>query len=202
MRTNANYPIEVIPEDDKAVAFVHATLAKFGVATARFEASPSETYSLMAALIKGAERQGFTVVTKPSAGATKVFVSRARRNPEESCSTISHQRLKEDPAVFRRETIPGGFQEDEEAILEYGHCKKCYSTLALETLKRNGRCPRCGKSKYFCECGEARTNPPSWVRDEDVWERATARVKPRWKQYKEPYAAVTDLYFRMGGRKR
>lgn len=203
-----------------------------------------------------------------------------------SCTQEYHDYLKEDPERFHQETIPGGIQEDDVERLEYGHCKRCKSTLALvtevkptmnpehpievipedmdaasfvydtlaqfdvttarfkagpaETLgimvaltkraeqqgfdvvakpargmtkvfvsrKRERlnasptRCPKCGKSKYFCECGSPRSNPPSWVRDEAVWERATARVKPYWKKYKEPYAVITDLYMRMGGRRK
>jgi len=43
-------------------------------------------------------------------------------------------------------------------------------------------------------------NPANWVKDEDVWERAKAAVKPHWDKYDEPYAVVTHVYENMGGR--
>ena len=43
------------------------------------------------------------------------------------------------------------------------------------------------------------TNPPSWIADEDIWEKAKAAVKPKWDDYDEPYAVVSAVYRRMGG---
>jgi uncharacterized protein len=42
-------------------------------------------------------------------------------------------------------------------------------------------------------------NPPSFVGDEDVWERAKEAVKPDWDKYDEPYAVVMSVYKNMGG---
>lgn len=42
-------------------------------------------------------------------------------------------------------------------------------------------------------------NPPCWVEDEDIWERAKEAVAPRWENYDEPYAVVTYVYEQMGG---
>ena len=43
-------------------------------------------------------------------------------------------------------------------------------------------------------------NPPTWVRDEDVWERAKERVHPHWHEYRQPWAVVAHVYEQMGGR--
>ena len=43
-------------------------------------------------------------------------------------------------------------------------------------------------------------NPPAWVRDENVWERAKERVRPHWHEYREPWAVVAHVYEQMGGR--
>ena len=45
-------------------------------------------------------------------------------------------------------------------------------------------------------------NPPSWVRDEDTWERAKEAVAPHWDSYRAPWAVVVDVYRAMGGRHR
>jgi hypothetical protein len=70
----------------------------------------------------------------------------------------------------------------------------------------NPPCPHCGKSKYFCECPSGKKkltgNPPRWARDKDIWYRAVDKVKPHWDSYDEPYAVVTTVYQRMGGRTR
>lgn len=43
-------------------------------------------------------------------------------------------------------------------------------------------------------------NPPSWIVDEHIWERAKARVRPHWHEYREPWAVVAHVYRQMGGR--
>lgn len=43
-------------------------------------------------------------------------------------------------------------------------------------------------------------NPPSFVRDEQTWERAKTAVRPYWSQYASPWAAVVSTYRHMGGR--
>jgi len=42
-------------------------------------------------------------------------------------------------------------------------------------------------------------NPPQWVEDEDIWEKAKDAVEPHWDEYDEPYAVVTHVYQQMGG---
>ena len=43
-------------------------------------------------------------------------------------------------------------------------------------------------------------NPPTWVADEPVWERAKQRVRAHWHEYREPWAVVAHVYEQMGGR--
>src|SRR5260221_10462284 len=43
-------------------------------------------------------------------------------------------------------------------------------------------------------------NPPAWVRDEQVWERAKDRVRLHWHEYRAPWAVVAHVYEQMGGR--
>jgi len=47
---------------------------------------------------------------------------------------------------------------------------------------------------------EREDNPPSWVMDEDIWERAKKAVEPYWNRYRDPYAVVVYVYKQMGGR--
>jgi hypothetical protein len=42
-------------------------------------------------------------------------------------------------------------------------------------------------------------NPPSWVEDEDIWEKAKDAVEDKWDEYDEPYAVVAHVYQQMGG---
>lgn len=42
-------------------------------------------------------------------------------------------------------------------------------------------------------------NPPSWVTDEDAWEKAKAAVKKNWGDYDEPWAVVSHVYQNMTG---
>src|SRR5207253_2002240 len=37
-------------------------------------------------------------------------------------------------------------------------------------------------------------NPPAWVRDEHLWERAKHVVRPYWHEYREPWAVVAHVY--------
>jgi hypothetical protein len=43
-------------------------------------------------------------------------------------------------------------------------------------------------------------NPPRWVLDPHVWERAKSAVRPRWYEYPRPWAVVAHVYHAMGGR--
>jgi len=43
------------------------------------------------------------------------------------------------------------------------------------------------------------TNPPAWVADEDIWEKAKAAVEPKWDEYDEPFAVTAAVYKKMGG---
>lgn len=45
-------------------------------------------------------------------------------------------------------------------------------------------------------------NPPSWVTDEALWERAKEAVDPEGKgaSYDEPYAVIAHVYKKMGGK--
>lgn len=43
-------------------------------------------------------------------------------------------------------------------------------------------------------------NPAAWVQDEAIWEQAKAEVLPDWGRYDQPWAVVTHVYERMGGR--
>ena len=42
-------------------------------------------------------------------------------------------------------------------------------------------------------------NPPQWVANEALWERAKKAVEKYWSNYDEPYAVVTHVYENMGG---
>lgn len=42
-------------------------------------------------------------------------------------------------------------------------------------------------------------NPPSWVADEETWDRAKQQVAPYWEEYDDPWAVVTTVYEQMGG---
>jgi hypothetical protein len=47
------------------------------------------------------------------------------------------------------------------------------------------------------------STPPVWAVDRDIWQRAYEEVRPRWAHYAKsgnPYAVVTTIYERMGGR--
>lgn len=46
---------------------------------------------------------------------------------------------------------------------------------------------------------ELQANPPSWVADEETWERAKEEVEPDWDRYDDPWAVVTHVYKQMGG---
>jgi hypothetical protein len=43
-------------------------------------------------------------------------------------------------------------------------------------------------------------NPPEWVTNGEIWERAKQRVRPYWHEYHEPWAVVAHVYEQMGGR--
>ena len=43
------------------------------------------------------------------------------------------------------------------------------------------------------------TNPPAWVADEGIWEKAKAAVEPKWDEYDEPFAVTAAVYKKMGG---
>lgn len=43
-------------------------------------------------------------------------------------------------------------------------------------------------------------NPPAWVGDPKVWEKAEREVAPRWHEQEHPWATVTTVYKSMGGR--
>ena len=42
-------------------------------------------------------------------------------------------------------------------------------------------------------------NPPAWVNNESLWEKAKRAVEPYWSDYDEPWAVVSHVYFNMGG---
>ena len=44
-------------------------------------------------------------------------------------------------------------------------------------------------------------NPPAWVHNEALWERAKHAVRPHWHEYREPWAVVAHVYEQMGGLK-
>lgn len=52
------------------------------------------------------------------------------------------------------------------------------------------------------EEGEELENPPAWAVSPSIWDKAEAAVDPEGKgsKYSEPYAVVTHVYRRMGGR--
>lgn len=52
------------------------------------------------------------------------------------------------------------------------------------------------------EEGEELENPPKWAASPSIWDKAEAAVDPEGKgsKYSEPYAVVTHVYRRMGGR--
>lgn len=43
-------------------------------------------------------------------------------------------------------------------------------------------------------------NPPRWALDPDIWDRARDTVAKYWTHYDDPWAVVTHVYRRMGGR--
>ena len=61
-------------------------------------------------------------------------------------------------------------------------------------------------AEHHCSCEKTRAfpirdNPPSWVADEALWERAKLAVRPYWDNYSEPWAVVASVYEQMGGRR-
>jgi hypothetical protein len=48
---------------------------------------------------------------------------------------------------------------------------------------------------------EQHGNPPSWVEDEEIWEKAKEAVDPEGdgSKYDQPWAVVAHVYSRMGG---
>jgi hypothetical protein len=42
-------------------------------------------------------------------------------------------------------------------------------------------------------------NPPAWVHNEPLWDRAKHVVRPHWHEYREPWAVVAHVYEQMGG---
>ena len=55
---------------------------------------------------------------------------------------------------------------------------------------------------YAIKGGKSKTrpdNPPAWVTDEAIWERAKEAVRKYWDRYSEPWAVVTHVYENMGG---
>ena len=42
-------------------------------------------------------------------------------------------------------------------------------------------------------------NPPEWVEDEDIWEKAKKAVEPHEDQYDNKWAVVAHVYEAMGG---
>lgn len=45
-------------------------------------------------------------------------------------------------------------------------------------------------------------NPPVWVKDKAIWERAKRQVERYWERYDEPWAVVADVYKKMGGKQK
>lgn len=45
-------------------------------------------------------------------------------------------------------------------------------------------------------------NPPSWVKNETIWDKAKKAVKPYRKNYEEPWSVISHVYFQMGGKKK
>lgn len=45
-------------------------------------------------------------------------------------------------------------------------------------------------------------NPPSWVANEAIWNKAKKAVKPYKKNYKEPWSVISHVYFNMHGQKK
>jgi hypothetical protein len=43
-------------------------------------------------------------------------------------------------------------------------------------------------------------NPPPWALDPDKWDRARNALAPQWDDFEDPWAMVTYVYERMGGR--
>jgi len=62
-------------------------------------------------------------------------------------------------------------------------------------------------AEHHCACPKTEgrafpmhENPPAWVRDEALWERAKLSVRPYWDNYDQPWAVVASVYENMGGR--
>ena len=47
---------------------------------------------------------------------------------------------------------------------------------------------------------EADGNPPAWVEDEEIWERAKAAVEDKWDEMESPWAVVAFIYQKMHGK--
>lgn len=45
-------------------------------------------------------------------------------------------------------------------------------------------------------------NPPSWVASEKIWDKAKKAIRPYKKNYKEPWAVISHIYFNMRGKKK
>ena len=49
---------------------------------------------------------------------------------------------------------------------------------------------------------DAKTHIPSWVADPSLWIRAKKKIKKYFNKLEEPYGAITNLYFKMHGKKK
>jgi hypothetical protein len=178
--------IEIVTDGSAAEAFVYDTLAEKGVETTIFETSEEEAERLLEWFAAEGSHKGFQVSWEqraPNRLIVRVKREKPRRKfPRERCPASHHEQLKRTEGTFRAGTHPAGTRYDEEeGPIEMGHCKECGSTL---------------------EYTRPRDNPPRWAIDTDIWYRAVDKVKPHWKKYAEPYAAVATTYQRMGGRTR
>lgn len=58
-----------------------------------------------------------------------------------------------------------------------------------------------GKNEEYKPFDKAH-NPPSWVADKAIWDKAKKAVKPYKKNYEEPWSVISHVYFNMHGKKR
>ena len=74
------------------------------------------------------------------------------------------------------------------------HQNLCAKDLDFLDADEKGYVEKMGKDM------DSPMNPPPFVADKKVWQKAKKVTKKYWKKYDEPYAVVLDVYKNMGGK--
>lgn len=108
----------------------------------------------------------------------------------------------EDEAKGEGNPGKGKSDEQEEKGQEEGGGEKDYSQIVEEEVERvaDGE----GDEELMEKMADfnPEDNPPAWVDDEAIWEKAMKAVDPEGEgsKYDQPFAVVAHVYKRMGGK--